>query len=84
MPRITCQYLSELEILEVKAFLSQHSMQVLCSIQFITFNSDMNQVGAIWWPLSLCKDAVDLNYVNNNIQTALYNAYLSVFNILTG
>jgi len=44
----------------------------------------MNQVGTIQWPLSLHKDAADLDYINNDIQTALYDAYSSVFDILTG
>jgi hypothetical protein len=41
-------------------------------------------VGTIRWPLSLHEDAADLDYVNDNIQTALYDAYSSVFDILTG
>jgi hypothetical protein len=44
----------------------------------------MNQVGTIRWPLSLHRDAADLGYINDGIQTALYNAYSSIFDILTG
>jgi len=41
-------------------------------------------VGTIRWPLSLHGDAADLSYIDNVIQTALYDAYSSVFDILTG
>ena len=41
-------------------------------------------MGTIWWPLWLHGDAADQGYINDNIQTALFYAYSSVFDILTG
>ena len=41
-------------------------------------------MGTIRWPLSLHADAADLGYIDDIIQTALYDAYSSVFDILTG
>jgi hypothetical protein len=40
-------------------------------------------VGLIRWPLRLHEDAADYDYVNDEIQTALYEAYSSVHDILT-
>ena len=44
----------------------------------------MDQVGTIRWPLSLHEDASDHYYTHDGIQMALYDAYSSVFDILTG
>ncbi|KAF7969541.1 hypothetical protein HWV62_26937 [Athelia sp. TMB] len=43
-----------------------------------------NVVGAIYWPLELCADAADKGYQDDLIQMALYNAYSSVYDIISG
>ena len=40
-------------------------------------------MGTIRWPLWLHEDAADHGYTNDDIQTALFDAYSSVFDILT-
>jgi hypothetical protein len=41
-------------------------------------------VGAIGWPLRLWDDTADFDYVNDALQTPLYEAYSSIFDIITG
>jgi hypothetical protein len=64
------------------AVLKLHVSSMLYAM--LSSNSDPCQVGTIRWPLSLHKDAADLGYFKDDIQMALYNAYSSVFDILTG
>lgn len=42
------------------------------------------QVGQIRWPLRLQEEVAFHNYTNDVIQTALYNAFSSVFDIILG
>jgi hypothetical protein len=42
------------------------------------------QVGCIRWPLQLCDNAADLEYTNDTIQTALHDAFSSIFDIIVG
>jgi len=44
----------------------------------------LNKVGLIRWPLRLFDDAADYDYTNDAIQEPLYNAYSSIYDILTG
>jgi len=46
--------------------------------------TDQFQVGPIRWPLRLQDNAADHDYHNDAIQTALYDAYSAIFDILTG
>jgi len=41
-------------------------------------------VGTIRWPLRLQEEAAFHNYANDPIQTALYDAFSTIFNILVG
>ena len=47
-------------------------------------HTDRFQVGAILWPLRLQDNATDYDYCNNAIQMPLYDAYSTIFSILTG
>jgi hypothetical protein len=41
-------------------------------------------VGTILWPVWLHEDAADRDYTNDDVQTALYDAFSSVYDVLTG
>jgi hypothetical protein len=64
------------------------SQNLLLVLTFVPAIPDIDmfwgQVGAIQWPLRLHDDAVDHGYQNDTIQTALYEAYSTVFDILVG
>ena len=47
-------------------------------------HTDRFQVGAIRWPLWLQDNATNYDYCNDAIQMPLYDAYLTIFSILTG
>ena len=41
-------------------------------------------MGTIQWPLQLCDDGADKGYTNDTLQTALYETFSSVFDIIMG
>ena len=47
-------------------------------------NDSLFDYDPIHWPLCLFEDAVDYDYANNTIQTALYKSYSCICDILTG
>jgi hypothetical protein len=49
-----------------------------------TRHTDRFQVGTIRWPLRLQDNAADYDYGNDAIQTPMYDAYSTIFDILTG
>jgi hypothetical protein len=41
-------------------------------------------VGTIGWPLRLWDDAAEFGYTDDSLQTPLYEAYSTIFDIVTG